>query len=517
MKAFGIFEGGGAKGFAHIGALKAAEERRVKFIGVAGTSAGSIVAALIAAGYKADDLFDPASSQTVPGIFEKNFLEFLDSAGWANLQLLKSEGEELFNGSGSKSRFRLAKALKNTKPVRVFSQWKNIHLFGLRHRHILSEFWHERGFFTTAEFEKWLEGHLAAKITPNAATGKVAFENTLIPLAVIATDLTNQCIKVYSKEHTPKASVSSAVAASISIPFIFKPFHSDEDLQLVDGGLLSNFPAWVFDDERRRLEEFAPTFGFKLHKAINPDDVKPTTSLAFLNDLFSTALSGDSELEIRAIEDMSLIPLKVKASTLDFDIPFDKREDLYTYGKNSAHDFFYKYIGPFQPEVVLNILAVTRSHILQAMGKKKAHLRLNVAMPVGQKKDKLRILYPYNMNKDADDKLELGLNVGASGRCWQTHLPVVADLLAAKKVFDIEWKLNKYQQAMIRPTLKSLLCVPIFDQNKFDKDRAAEENPILGIVTVDSDDDLIEDFSKVAAQQAMADGAKLIASQLQHV
>ena len=45
---FAIFEGGGAKGLAHIGALKALEGRKVDLLGVAGTSAGAIVAALVA-------------------------------------------------------------------------------------------------------------------------------------------------------------------------------------------------------------------------------------------------------------------------------------------------------------------------------------------------------------------------------------------------------------------------------------------------------------------------------------
>jgi len=48
---YGIFEGGGARGLAHVGALKACEERNIKFAGVAGTSAGSIIAGLIAVGY----------------------------------------------------------------------------------------------------------------------------------------------------------------------------------------------------------------------------------------------------------------------------------------------------------------------------------------------------------------------------------------------------------------------------------------------------------------------------------
>ena len=57
-EAFGIFEGGGAKGFAHVGALKAAKEKNISFVGVAGTSAGAIVAALVAAGHDADSLYD---------------------------------------------------------------------------------------------------------------------------------------------------------------------------------------------------------------------------------------------------------------------------------------------------------------------------------------------------------------------------------------------------------------------------------------------------------------------------
>ncbi|MFQ7079421.1 MAG: patatin-like phospholipase family protein [Christensenellaceae bacterium] len=47
---------GGAKGFAHIGALKAFEEHGVKFDVVAGTSIGSIVGAFYANGYSATDM-----------------------------------------------------------------------------------------------------------------------------------------------------------------------------------------------------------------------------------------------------------------------------------------------------------------------------------------------------------------------------------------------------------------------------------------------------------------------------
>jgi hypothetical protein len=58
---FAIFEGGGAKGVAHVGAIAAAEANGLTFVGVAGASAGAIVAALLAVGFKALELVDPTS------------------------------------------------------------------------------------------------------------------------------------------------------------------------------------------------------------------------------------------------------------------------------------------------------------------------------------------------------------------------------------------------------------------------------------------------------------------------
>lgn len=50
--------GGGVKGAAHIGVLKALEENHIKIDYIGGTSSGSIVATLYAAGYKSDEIYD---------------------------------------------------------------------------------------------------------------------------------------------------------------------------------------------------------------------------------------------------------------------------------------------------------------------------------------------------------------------------------------------------------------------------------------------------------------------------
>ena len=511
MRAFGIFEGGGAKGFAHIGALKATELRRVRFVGIAGASAGSIVASLVAAGYRADELFKPDEESEKRGVLDTDFVEFLSADGWTNLKTIRAEVETLVNDEQPKSRFK--RFVNKSKTVRIMEKWKTVHSICLRNRSILTALWRERGFFTTEKFVTWLDDQLARKVKRNPTLNKVVFQDMPTPLVIISTDLTTKSIKVFSKEKTPKSSVADAVASSISIPFIFRPFNLD-GLELVDGGLLSNFPAWVFDDERQKLDDFVPTFGFKLNNAVVKDNgVREKTTIDFISDVFSTALSGDGVLEIRAIENMNLIPVKVRANTLDFEIPYEMKERMYVFGKDSAGDFFREFIGPSDPEDILDVLSVTRSHVLGAI-QRSAHLRLNVTMPVGHKKDKLRILYPYNMNKDADDRMEFGLDVGAAGRCWQKHSPVVVNLDEAKGVFDSEWKMNKYQQALIRPTLKCLLSMPIFDPRKFDKTKPAVENPLLGVLTIDSDEDLTLELVKVEVQRAVADGAKIIASRL---
>ena len=57
MKIGLALSGGGVRGAAHVGAIKALEENGIKIDAVAGTSAGSIVGALYAMGYTTDEMY----------------------------------------------------------------------------------------------------------------------------------------------------------------------------------------------------------------------------------------------------------------------------------------------------------------------------------------------------------------------------------------------------------------------------------------------------------------------------
>ncbi len=57
MKLAICLAGGGVKGAAHIGVLKAIEEEKIKYDFIAGASSGSIVASLNAIGYNANEIY----------------------------------------------------------------------------------------------------------------------------------------------------------------------------------------------------------------------------------------------------------------------------------------------------------------------------------------------------------------------------------------------------------------------------------------------------------------------------
>jgi NTE family protein len=78
--------GGGARGIAHIGVIKALEELSVRPDVISGTSAGSIVGTLYAAGMKPDDIFEVVSHLS---IFKSVKI------AWAWSGLLKMEGLQL--------------------------------------------------------------------------------------------------------------------------------------------------------------------------------------------------------------------------------------------------------------------------------------------------------------------------------------------------------------------------------------------------------------------------------------
>ncbi|MDE6555535.1 MAG: patatin-like phospholipase family protein, partial [Duncaniella sp.] len=153
--------GGGARGFAHAGALAALEDLGVKPDIIAGVSAGSVVTGMYAAGMRPKEILDAFANESFTSL--------------ARMAIPRE------------------------------------------------------GFFQIDGFKRFLREHIPYE----------RIEQLPIPSLICATDL-NKSRGVAFRE----GDIVECIAASCSIPIIFKPVRID-GVTYVDGGVVANLPAWA--------------------------------------------------------------------------------------------------------------------------------------------------------------------------------------------------------------------------------------------------------------------------------
>lgn len=199
----GVFQGGGCRAAAFLGAYKEAYNRGVSFSEVVGNSAGSIFAAFVATGAK-------------PDILEK-VVEELDFKSF--MQPPKSLNE--YDPELKLIRKKIS-YLSYIPQVRKFI--KNI------------------GLYNSENIEYFVNNNLRDLLGINEDRD-ILFKDLNIPITIVSSDLRAKCVKVWSTINTPDESVANAVRCSCSIPFFFQPV----SMQYVDGGMLSNLPTFTLD------------------------------------------------------------------------------------------------------------------------------------------------------------------------------------------------------------------------------------------------------------------------------
>lgn len=359
-KVYVAFQGGGARGVAHIGALRALEaslvelddalQQRTKPVicGLAGTSAGSIVAALVACGYKADNLLDRNHGdhllKNVRGGRLTSLADLFTKKGWLKIKmaiLFISVAKFLFSIHkiiwisfallilafvsalgfawffwARDSNPLIAKtivdmgvvgipAISAVVAVSLYAIWNYLKP-GLAPLHEVRDVLNEA-------FNK---GFQAATSKGTALTFEDLERANALPLRIIATNLTTKRIQVFSASTTPNVSIADAVCASISLPYIFEPYEveiSGVTQKFADGGALSNLPLWTFDEERARDAE-CWTIGFSLEGKI---DSKMDSHWA--GAIIDAVVSGPPEIHARGIANLMMVPLRTSLNLLDFD------------------------------------------------------------------------------------------------------------------------------------------------------------------------------------------------------
>jgi NTE family protein len=131
---------------------------------------------------------------------------------------------------------------------------------------------------------------------------------------------------------------------SASIPFFFRPvIWKSKDFNksyILDGGLLSNFPIWIFDTDNPRF----PTFGFRFVKdKVNIDAVIPTPLHLFKN-IFKTMLQAHDLRHLN--EETNERTIKISSgniNTTDFELNEAEIDFLYKSGYTSTKNFLSKW------------------------------------------------------------------------------------------------------------------------------------------------------------------------------
>lgn len=299
-----VLEGGGMRAIAHVGALCAAEARGYRWQQCAGTSAGALLAALLAAGYTAVEM--------------RALLADTDFARFG-----RDQGP---------------RGYWSTQLLRLLCKG---------------------GLHTGDYLETFLRAHLQAR-------GKRCFGDLLLAgqehepltspfryrLIVIASDITNgrmlrlpQDLAFYG-QNPDELDIALAVRMSTSIPFFYKPILrrdcAGHAYRVVDGGLLSNFPIGIFDVAGAPAY---PTLGFRL---VDPPSttgrVRAQTRenlLQFGHELLNTMLTAHDRLYLDEHASIRTIAIPVNGiSGTQFDLSRVQIEQLYHNGEIAAERFF---------------------------------------------------------------------------------------------------------------------------------------------------------------------------------
>jgi len=222
-----VLSGGGAKGLAHIGVIRALEENNIPIDYIAGTSMGAIVGGLYASGYSPDEMETLFKSEDfklwykgiIPTKYVYYFKQLDQNPSFIDLDFARNEDK-----------------MKLALPTNIIPA----------------------GQIDFAFMELF---------SPANAVAGSDFDHLFIPFRCLATDIYLNKPVVFSK-----GDLGQAIRASMTVPFFFKPIEIDSVL-LFDGGLVNNFPYDVMHQDFKPDIIIGSAIDFK-DKRPKKDDLK---------------------------------------------------------------------------------------------------------------------------------------------------------------------------------------------------------------------------------------------------
>lgn len=478
MKAYAILSGGGVKGTALAGCVNAAHQAGIEFVGYGGTSAGSIVSLLASIGYKDEELKRIA-------IDEMPFHQFLDDKG-EDLGEVKSQVDVL---------------LREGSVWKPFLTMRKISILWSLGRYAKT-----LGLYKGDLIERFLRKQIVDKIPALSDRTEITFrnleENGGKQLKVVATDLRRRAPAVFEQDSKWGSSVLQAVRASTAYPFVFRPVEI-EDTRLVDGGLASNVPVFLFREEQN-LTRY-PVFAFDVGAA-NKRPLNNNGLSEFVRDLLTAALEASDSTLRRSLPGIEYIKVDLpeQLDALDFNVDSPKREALYWAGHGQTDAFLRKYpplelfhrahdvkqklqsrYGP--PTLYQPILAAVAKECEDVSG--VADVRATIMLPTMHHDGTRIVVYDYNMEGDADQALVLREYAGCSGAALKEPEGVmVADVEESLRNPE-PWHMSADEALRIPLERKSIMSVVIpswHDVAELVDSEKLKRSHRIGVLSVDT-------------------------------
>lgn len=271
-----VLSGGGAKGFAHIGVLKALEENEIDIDYIGGTSMGSIVGVLYAAGYSAKEIENIVT--------DMRFDQYMDA------EIARSDKPFFQKENDDKYAVKLpVVANKITLP----SGWSN-------------------GQNVMNQLSKYLQ-HVS-KIDD--------FNLFPTPFLCIATDLENG-----EQVLLNKGDLVQAIRAGAAFPTVVKPIEIDDKL-LVDGGLVNNFP---IEEVKNLGADFIIGVDVSSNKLYDKKELQSVVKI--MEQMVSYQMVNEDIAAKKKLADIYIHPLDESKYTT---FSFDKAEEIIQFGYDTA-------------------------------------------------------------------------------------------------------------------------------------------------------------------------------------
>jgi predicted acylesterase/phospholipase RssA len=360
-----VFEGGGAKGMAFVGACEELFDRGHTFGRLLGTSAGAITATLLAAGYKPDEMRNVLTEMkdgvpvfsTFMGL-PRAFTDAEIEAG-ATLKLLRGiDFTFVPNRMESTIDLEIAKALarnESTRPAVALIE--------------------RGGWYSADAFVAWLREKLDCGNrldTPRRFSGLTMsefFEATDVELSLVASDTTDARLLVINRHTAPECPVLYAVRMSMSIPLVWDEVvwqrswgsYLGADISghaIVDGGILSNFPIELFISDQAHITSLMgpkqenPIIGMLIDENMPVQeavcgafvkvdvDLRELALVQRLRRLVDTMTTANDKMIIEQYEELVVRMPAKDYGTTEFDMSETRRDALVSAGRRAMAEYF---------------------------------------------------------------------------------------------------------------------------------------------------------------------------------